>query len=106
MGLSIKPKRGKNYPVLTCDICDQAIQKLDSAIITFPNPLTKGNVAISGIYHKVKCDPKSLGNRKANADCWMPLNEYIPWLLWNHRFGKRVFTEQKRQLIIDILIDD
>ncbi|MFC1986097.1 excisionase family DNA-binding protein [Chloroflexota bacterium] len=81
MGLAIKGRGTKTYPVIICDYCGKAIDKLEDGIISSQEHPKDTEVSPVHIYHRGSCD-----QREFYSDV---LDEYIPWLLWNHDWGKK-----------------
>lgn len=109
MGLVMHYKDGKSYPVMTCDSCDKRIENWKLALVRFSSPTDGMNVPIEGIYHNGKCDPDNPHSdkyRQQERMCWMPLDQYLTWLLWNHKWGTKRKTEQGWELVISITPPD
>lgn len=100
MGLAIRSEKGKDYPVLTCDACGKPIEDWRLAIASFPWP-TEEPVTVQ-VYHKGDCDPGAAGRREEHAKLWQQLDHYLPWLLWNNKWGARDSTKQGDKLTIDV----
>ena len=117
MGLSIRSEKGKIYPVLTCDTCGQPIENWGSGIVAFPMP-AEDSIAGVQVFHKGKCDPGSALRRdkeatnvleevddylkKRGAQLWQQLDHYLPWLLWNHKWGIRHRHKEGAKLTLDV----
>ena len=98
MGLSVRDAKGQNCPVLTCDTCGKPIRSLKKALAVFPMPDKRKTVAV-GIFHSGACDPGSMpGFYDDKYQCSEGLHNYLPWLLWNHKWG----TQQKGKITINV----
>jgi len=115
MGLAMRAEKGKHYPVLTCDTCGKPIEDWRLAITSFPWPGEEAVVV--QVFHKGDCDPGGAKRieeyadilkeaehiiRKREARLWQPLDHYLPWLLWNHKWGSRRSTKQGDKLTLDV----
>ena len=116
MGLAMRCERGKTYPVLSCDTCGKPIEDWKLALVGFPMPAQESVVAIQ-VFHKGACDPGGAKRTEKYADIlkeaehivrmrearlWQPLDHYLPWLLWNHKWGTRCSTKQGDKLTLEV----
>ncbi len=116
MGLAIRSEKGKPYPILTCDTCSKPIEDWRLAIVCSSWPAQESIVAIQ-VFHKGACDPGGAKRteeytdilkeaehivRVREARLWQPLDHYLPWLLWNHKWGTRHKDKQGTKLTLDI----
>lgn len=93
MGLSMRCEKGKSYAVLTCDTCGKPIEDWRLAMVAYSWPSEDSTVAVK-VFHKVKCDP---GTRSSEE-----LTDYLPWLLWNHKWGKKGTNKRGATLTLDV----
>ena len=80
MGIACRYDGGKTYPVITCDYCGEEIERLEQGIITSNEHSSDSSFINVHIYH-VSCDQRENYSEK--------LSEILPWLLWNHNWGKK-----------------
>ena len=116
MGIAMRCEKGRIYPVLTCDTCGKPIEDWRVAIATCPIPAKDSIVDVS-IFHKGHCDPSSSLYkqeeagvlkevehylRKKEHKLTTSLDQYLPWLLWNHKWGKISSSKHGEKLTIDV----
>jgi len=116
MGLAMRCERAKTYPVLICDTCGEPIEDWRLALVGFSMPEQESIVAVK-VFHKGDCDPGGAKRieeyadilkeaehiiRKREARFWQPLDRYLPWLLWNHKWGVQDSTKQGDKITIDV----
>jgi hypothetical protein len=105
MGLSIQIKNGKHCPILTCDKCGQPIEEMEKAIVLTPNAIGKPIIPVQGIYHKGICDPeRTILSEEGQKEYMLcdHLDEYIPWLILNHKWGTLHTTRHGVRLMMYI----
>jgi len=91
MGLAIRiDDEGRYLPVLTCDTCNEAIEDWHMAVVAHDLRANEGITSVR-TYHKGDCDQGAVGQpaRLTDDSGWMQLDHYLPWLLWNHDWGKK-----------------
>ena len=93
MGFARYEIDGKYCPVVICDFCGKPIEKASSGIVALKEIVGPP----FGYFHKGKCDPGVRVCRFSEE-----LTVYLSNLNWNIHLGKRVYTVDKRQLIIDV----
>ena len=91
MGLVVSHKRGRNYPVLICDACGKEIEYWQKAIVSWDRVLD-GTMSDVNTYHRGECDP--------HKRFWMSLDQYIPWLISNHKCGKKHRSKAGKKFIM------
>lgn len=98
MGFAMLDKEGESCPVLICDTCGEPIDKWKSAAAAYD--LSAAKLAVVSIYHKGNCDPGSTGRREESAMLWMPLDQYLSWLINNNKWG--ILNEGGDKFAIDV----
>lgn len=92
MGLAFEFNEGQSCPILACDSCGKKIEDWGLAIVTFERHSDDGEILeIEGVYHKGSCNSK--------APLSMELRYYLPWLLFNHKWGKVQKDKQGNETI-------
>jgi len=94
MGLAVRTEKGNYFPVLACDTCNEPITDWHLAIAAHDLSTGEGIGPIH-LYHKGECDPGRVGRREEHASGWFELDHYLPWLLWNHGWGKKAGDLEK-----------
>jgi hypothetical protein len=116
MGLAMRYADGKYYPEITCDTCCKPIADWQEAIAT--HPASKGcRIVPVTVYHKGECDPGSrdidetqqdileqidILLQQGNSKLWQELTHFLPWLMWNHRWGIRQHGQEKDRLSVEV----
>ena len=93
MGLAMRMQGLHSYPELICDTCGEPIEDLGLALTAFEWPDRDGIVPVR-VYHKGDCDPGKPGVRDGAASYWEGLNRFLPWLFWNHNWGRNTQAAQ------------
>jgi len=116
MGLAMRYADGKYYPEITCDTCNTPIDNWQEAIATHPLSNVYRIVPVQ-IFHKGKCDPGSreidetrqdileqieIILQQGNVRLWQEMTDFLPWLMWNHRWGIRQHGQEKDRLTVDV----
>ena len=101
MGFALSIGSEKHCPTLICDGCGRPIEDWRQGIVTFPMPDNQ-LIVPAYVFHKVKCDPKG----EDFGELCQQLDQYRPWLLWNHEWGTRRKTEHGWELVISITPPD
>jgi len=101
MGLAIQVYQGKPYPRLTCDSCGQPIEDLHGALAAYYLTGGEGILPVH-VYHKGHYDIGHVGRREREVSRWLELSRYLPYLLWNHRWGKKGGPRGHATLTIDV----
>jgi excisionase family DNA binding protein len=73
--------RGKNFPTLICDYCGKPIEDWRMALVAFHFHEEDTVFSPVHVYHKGTCDQGEALSQE--------LSSYLPWLLWNHRWGSK-----------------
>ncbi len=95
MGLAIRIDKGKYIPVMVCDTCGDAIEDWHMAVVTHSMKPNTGVIPVL-VYHKGNCDQGGVGGARRLADSgWMQLDHYLPWLIWNHKWGRKFQPSQE-----------
>jgi hypothetical protein len=116
MGLAMRYADGKYYPEIICDACGNPIKDWQDAIATHP-PSRGCDVVPVQTFHKGDCDLGSVEIdevaddvleqvgfflKKNNALLWQEMTQFLPWLMWNHRWGIRQHGQEKDRLSIEV----
>ncbi|MFC1902994.1 hypothetical protein ACFLX4_02885 [Chloroflexota bacterium] len=116
MGLAMRYEKGRTYPILTCDTCREPITDWGVAIAACQPPSVNSTVDVK-VFHKGFCDPASPLHKQKHANVLQEvehhlrkkesklsttLDHYIPWLLWNHKWGQISSSKHGGKLTIDV----
>ena len=104
MALVVNRNNGGSLPRLVCDACSQPIEEMEGALVTYSGKSDGNGNSKAYVYHKGDCDPSPTpqGERPEHAVYWIELDQYLPWLLWNHGWGKRGWVKNSDTVTLEV----